>query len=426
MRVLITNNALAERAGSELYTCDVAAALLERGHQPIVYSQVLGEVAEELRAATVPVVEDLHRIAEPPHVIHGHHHLETMTALHHFPGVRAVFFCHGWMPWQEAPPVHPRIARYVAVDELCRQRLVHEGGIPPELTEVLLNFVDLDRFRRRPPLPRSPRRALFFSNHAVSSPVADEVRHACGAAGIELDVVGLSTGNPSATPETLLPAYDLVFAKARAALESMAVGCAVITCDAEGAGPLVDTRNFDALRALNFGLRTLSAPARSETIAAEVARYDRAEAAAVCTRVRREAGRSEAVERMLELYRIAAKPAMASGSDEGRATADYLRTLAPRIKQNDSLHHRLAEALGEADRWRERAESGHGEAELQRGLAATRVAELESEVEQRRGEASALENELGRVYGTITWRLRARVLGTRAGRGLRRMISWFR
>ena len=91
MRILITNNRLAERAGTELYTRDIAAALVARGHEPIVYSQVLGEVAEELRAAAVPVVDDLERISEPPDIVHGHHHLETMTALQWFPGVPAVF-----------------------------------------------------------------------------------------------------------------------------------------------------------------------------------------------------------------------------------------------------------------------------------------------------------------------------------------------
>jgi hypothetical protein len=61
VRVLITNNTLAARAGSELYVRDLALALLARGHQPIAYSRRLGEVAAEIRRATVPVVDDLRR-----------------------------------------------------------------------------------------------------------------------------------------------------------------------------------------------------------------------------------------------------------------------------------------------------------------------------------------------------------------------------
>jgi hypothetical protein len=45
LRVLITNNTLAGRGGSELYVRDTATELLKRGHTPIAYSAVLGEVA---------------------------------------------------------------------------------------------------------------------------------------------------------------------------------------------------------------------------------------------------------------------------------------------------------------------------------------------------------------------------------------------
>ena len=108
LRILVTNTWLDARAGSELYVRDLATALLARGHTPIVYSPVLGEVAREIRAATIPVVDDLGALGAPPDVIHGHHLLETMTALLRFPGVPAVSVCHGWLPWQEAPPWFPR------------------------------------------------------------------------------------------------------------------------------------------------------------------------------------------------------------------------------------------------------------------------------------------------------------------------------
>src|SRR5437660_11738141 len=166
LRILITNNTLSARAGSELYVRDLATALLALGHTPIAYSTHLGEVARELRAATVPVIDDLNALATPPNLIHGHHHLDTMTALLHFPGVPAISFCHGWLPWEEAPPRFPRILRYVAVDHTCRDRLVLEHAIPENRIRVLLNFVDLERFRPRGPLPERPERALVFSNYA--------------------------------------------------------------------------------------------------------------------------------------------------------------------------------------------------------------------------------------------------------------------
>ena len=47
--VLLTNNALANRAGSETYLRDVALSLLRRGHRPVAFSVVHGAVAEDGR-----------------------------------------------------------------------------------------------------------------------------------------------------------------------------------------------------------------------------------------------------------------------------------------------------------------------------------------------------------------------------------------
>ncbi|MFY9826069.1 MAG: glycosyltransferase family 4 protein, partial [Thermoanaerobaculia bacterium] len=216
MRVLLTNGALVNRAGSELYLVEVATRLLALGHSPIAYSPCLGPLAAELRAATIPVVDDLAAVAEPPHVIHGQHHLPAMTALLHFENVPAVFVSHGWAPWEEAPPRFPRIRRYVAVDHTTRERLVSEAGIPPEQVEVVLNFVDLGRFQARGPLPAVPRRALVFSNQASEANYLPVVREACSRLGLELDVAGVAAGRPAARPEALLSGFDVVFAKGRA------------------------------------------------------------------------------------------------------------------------------------------------------------------------------------------------------------------
>src|SRR5437016_6016798 len=162
MRVLLTNNTLADRAGTELYVRDVAIELLRRGHHPVAYSSILGPVAAELRAATVPVISSLESLGEPPDIIHGHHHYDTLAAMHWFPDIPTVYFCHGWLPWEEMPLRFPRITQYVAVDELCRERLIVEGGVSPGDIEVILNFFDEEQFPPRPPLPEVPRRVLAF------------------------------------------------------------------------------------------------------------------------------------------------------------------------------------------------------------------------------------------------------------------------
>ena len=114
---------------------------------------LLGDVADDLRAATIPVTNDLRTIRVAPDVIHGQHHLEMIAALTQFPSVGALYVCHGWLPWQEAPPTHPRIRKYVAVDDTVLDRLIVEGGIDPARVRTPYNFVDLKRFERREAAP---------------------------------------------------------------------------------------------------------------------------------------------------------------------------------------------------------------------------------------------------------------------------------
>ena len=302
LRVLITCQELALRGGSQLYTRDLAEALRELGHSPVVFSPRLGEVAAELRARGVAVIDSLDLLGEAPDVIHGQHHLEAMAAMLRFPRVPALYVCHGWLPWQEAPPRFPSLLHYVAVDTLRRDRIVLESGIPESRVTVIPNFVDLDRFQPRPPLPQRPGRALLLSNQASPHNFLPIVASACAAGGIALDVAGFASGKPVARPEEILPAYDLVFARGRAAMEAMAVGAAVILCDVEGCGPRVDAANFAALRDLNFGMGALQPPITAERLRAEIDRYDPAEAAWVRDLVRQQCGRREAVARLVEIY----------------------------------------------------------------------------------------------------------------------------
>ncbi|HST51696.1 MAG TPA: glycosyltransferase [Pyrinomonadaceae bacterium] len=349
MRVLITNFDLAMRGGTQLYVRDLALGLLRRGHLPIIYSLNLGAVARELQAATVPVVNDLNALAAPPDIIHGQHHLETMTALLRFPGVPAVYFCHGWMGWTSAPPRFPRILRYVAVDQAARDRLVFQNGIPEDETEVILNFVDLRRFKPRAPLPARPARALMFSNYAREATSIRVAREACESAGIKLDCAGDNAGKPTARPEDLLGRYDIVFAKGRSALEALAVGASVVLCGVTRAGPLVTAENLERLRPLNFGIRALDRPLDASTLSREIARYDSADAAQVSRRIRAAASVDATVEAIISLYEeVIAEHETAGGRDageEGRAAAEYLRQLHADIAAHSAATLRLRNRL---------------------------------------------------------------------------------
>lgn len=271
--MLLTNWALVNRGGSELYTRDLAAGLLRRGQRPVVWSPTLGPVADSIRATGVEVIEDLGTDCAPPDLIHGQHHDETLAALARFPDRPGLFVQHGAVPWQEQAPIHPRLLRYIGVDELCRERLAAEG-IPPDRMTVIGNAVDLERFAPRDPLPARPRRALVLSNTAHDHGFAAAVRDACERTGLHLDVAGTGVGRPLSDPEHHIGGYDVVFAKARAALEALAVGCAVVVIDEPGLAGLVTSANLQEWLPWNLGRHLLTKPLRADLISAELDRYD--------------------------------------------------------------------------------------------------------------------------------------------------------
>ena len=368
LRVLITNAFLRDWSGSELFVRDLATELINRGHKPVVYSPRIGELADVLRQKSIPVVQDLDSTTIKPDLIHGQHHLETMTALGHFPGTPAIFLCHGWLPWEEIPPLHPRIMRYVTVSDAVRDRLIYECGIRETKITTILNAADLERFRPRPALPRIPRRALVFNSQINETNVLGIFREACARHGMSLEVMGYASGTPSIEPEARLGEYDIVFAHGRSALEALAVGTAVICCGLEGAGPMVSMQNLQVLRRNNLAIRVHSKALTSDGLSAEIARYDPVEASRVCAEVRATAGLDGMVDEMLSIYAGAlsawGKSREPSAADEGRAYSVYLKG--------------ISDALDEA-------------------RAGNRSAQAR---------AMNLQAELERVHGTVTWRVR--------------------
>lgn len=329
MRILLTNYNLQGRTGTEVYIFELCLALIERGHLPVVYSPRLGPMAEALRSKTVPVIDDLRTLSEPPDIIHAHHSPVAVEALLRFPKVPAVFVCHDRLAWHDDPPRFERFVRSVAVDHNCRERLVTEAGIDPSKVRVLYNAVDLQKFvPRNEALPDKPRRALVFSNQEGQF---EAVRKACEAAGIQAERMDQHQQRGSA-PEKILPQFDLVFAKARCALEAMAVGCGVVVCDEAGLGGLVTEENYDRMRSLNFGRRLLQKPVDPAIVATEIARYSASDATLVSQRVRAEASLDGLVDQWLSLYEEVLEefdPAAHSTEQELAEAADYLKSLNP-------------------------------------------------------------------------------------------------
>lgn len=247
MRILFTNSGLVQRAGTELAVLDLARRFKRKGHLPVAYSQDLGEVARELQHAGIPVIDDLDALQEPPDVIHGHHHIETMAACLHFPNVPAIYVCNGWKPWQELPPTFATIMAYVAVGDVTRERIVTSVRLEGRPIGVVPTFFDEELFLPRQEIPTQPKRAVLYNNNLTpSDPLAREIALACRRRHISLDIRGADAGNATRHPDELLSGYDVVFAVGRSAVEAMACGCAVIVCDKSGAAGMAVPGDFSS------------------------------------------------------------------------------------------------------------------------------------------------------------------------------------
>jgi len=350
LKILFTNNTLDARAGTELWIRDMAIALQARGHQPAAYSSLLGAVAGDLEAAGIDVYDDIDRLPWQPDILHAQHHLEAMTALVRFPSTPAVFACHGAVPWEEEPPVmHPHIQQWIAVDCPSHERLVNAGVAPDRIT-VLYNFIDTERFTRRAaPLPLRPERALVFNNQ-IDKSAFRVIERACQREDVAASIAGIASGNPLERPEEVLGSYDIVFAKGRSGLESMASGCAVILIGDEGLGPYVHSSDLDRLRDLNFGMRTLTEPHSVDAIRDRIRAYDTTDAERVTDWIREHASLDDAATKVERIYEkcLAGWNGPAGPDVQARAVARYLATVSIRVKYHEGIRRErdhLAERL---------------------------------------------------------------------------------
>jgi hypothetical protein len=300
MNILLTVLELSSYSGLPLYTRDLAIELKRLGHAPEIYAIAKGRLAEELQDAAIPVTDNPARIRPRPDIIHGQIRVPTYLAVKQCRSSPALFICHNHTFWGDQAPVHPRILLYLGVSRVCIERLEHDG-IPASRIAFSPNFVDTNRFLPRPPLPATPRRALVFSNYASEESQLPAIREACRRMNLHLDVVGGQAG-VATQPEVLLKDYDIVFAKAKAAMEAMATGAAVILCDFAGAGPMVTLQEFDSLRLMNFGFQALTKPLEPGALIAEIARYDPEDTARVRDKIRAVANLQDAARNMVLRY----------------------------------------------------------------------------------------------------------------------------
>ena len=356
MRILVTNEHLDQRAGSDLFVRDLARGLQRLGHFVIAYSSDLRERQRLLERDPIAVATDLASLTFRPDIIHARHHLDAMSAVVALPGVPAIYHCPA-PAGLVAVPRHPRIHRYVAPSPALAGRMSRDGGIAPETIDVVPNAVDLDRFSVvRLPAAKLRRGLIYDDGLRLDSPAVGQVRAVAAALGLELDFIGRRLGQVVDRPEGRLPSYDVIFASGRSAVEALACGSAVVVVSETGVGPLVDEDNLKRLREADFTLsHDLPLPPVA-AIAAEIERTSPAASAAVTREIRDNAAFAALVDRFDDIYgRVTALHAVSPPDPdaEQQAASRYLGTLVPMIKRMDVLQNDKDMSITTAVAWQD-------------------------------------------------------------------------
>lgn len=353
LSILFTNNALDTRGGTEMVTLDLATEFRRRGHYPVAYSLKNGQVAMQLRENCIPVVNALSLLGDTPDIIHGHHHLEAMTAMLYFPATPAIYVCHGWFPWEELPPIFSNIIEYVAVGEVTRNHVSTTCSVPRDRVSIVPNFVDLEKFQIKQRFNEKPLRAAIFGNSVTHQhPIVPAIARACQESGLQaLDLLGYSAGHPVHNPETALTTYDIVFAVGRCAIEAMSVGCAVILSGDTGIAEMMTPENLDSYFG-RFGATSL----RKEHIAVDflkkqIARYSPQSAREVAEKIRPRLDMRQAADQYeniyysaIEQYRQRATPPLESDA-RFRDAANYVARLSIMLKESKAQAHQMNRLL---------------------------------------------------------------------------------
>jgi hypothetical protein len=262
MNILFANHHLDMRAGSELYTLELATALRERGHVVTAFTFEAGLVAEELRRKGVPVFGPAdHQVIDelPCDVAHVHH----TPCLYYLGATRlrcpALFSMLGIFPPLEAPPiVWDGVSNSLAVSKEVRDsaaRTPFGRALPPI---VFQNWFD-DRVelpRAKP--PSAVRRVAVVTNHLPPLLKANLDRIAERQSGFTWEHFGFPERSVPITVELLDP-FDVVLTIGRSALLASALGKPCLLIDIHGCDGFVEASRLDALAAFNFSGRMVGA-----------------------------------------------------------------------------------------------------------------------------------------------------------------------
>jgi hypothetical protein len=250
VKVLLTNNALGDRGGSESYLETIAHGLRRLEHEPVFFSPRLGEVAASLRRAGFVVTDDVSEVPADIDVIHGQHVPAVAAIRTRFASTPLLFATHSWFVPIEDPVSALSASAFLAFNDFTAERLSAHAATSGKPIHRLTQPVDISfRDHARVPIASESPRAVAVSRSQNRS--LAQIEAACAQLGIPLEQVGVAdTESPDARVEIF--AADIVFAIGRSAVEAMAAGRAVFVMDESTVGGWITRASYQGFERDGF------------------------------------------------------------------------------------------------------------------------------------------------------------------------------
>jgi hypothetical protein len=305
MKVLLGTHHLEIRAGSELFTAELASSIRSRENEVAVFTFFKGDLAELIEADGIRVFDpdDAAAIAQfDPDVVQTNHlpcaHFLRALA----PRAVRVHAMLGVVPHLEAPPLDAgAYSLGLAVSEEVRDRINQTSFVKNVEVAIFRNWFDdravLIAEARR---PRGALRVVVVSNH-LAPDLINALEELEAAGDVEVDYFGVQRKSVP-VDGALLSQYDLVISIGRTVLLAAACGVPCIMADIHGSDGLLTIENLDQVRAVNFSGRVKRHAVTRAHLEKEMEKlflYDREE---LRNRITREYALSARIEWLLSRY----------------------------------------------------------------------------------------------------------------------------
>ena len=270
------------RAGSELFTVELANSIQARGHRVAVFTFFRGEIAGLIEANGIPIFtpDDTNAMVRfAPDVVQTCHIPCAHFLRSVVPDVIRVHAMLGVIPPLEAPPLEgAAFSLGLAVSEEVLDRVNKTSFGRDVHTAIFRNWFDQNvvMTSTRALSSRGRLRVAVISNH-IAPELIEALTALDAAGGVQVDYIGAQQRTLVVDGE-LLAKYDLVISIGRTVL--LAAACAVpcIMADIYGSDGLLTVDKLDHVRTVNFSGRLQRLPITKTHLQVEIEKirsYDR-------------------------------------------------------------------------------------------------------------------------------------------------------